>query len=439
VPISRRSDIEVLDARATFVQVDLDHPFVISGRTIDWFTLAVVEVDVRNRLGVVASGRGASILSVPWAWPRSVMSVESRDLILRDLTYRFAEHVCGLPPTDPVQHWLDARAGLMETAAKASAAAPESESIPPLAALLPLGAVDNALHDGWARAADRPAHTMYTGRYLGRDLGAVFGPPFSGRWPGEYLTSPRSRVEIQHVVGVTDPLKPADAGADERSVQEWLSAERARHLKVKVGAHDPHEDAWRVAAVHRIGRDLGIDASLAIDPNEGYAKPEELAALLDELDRIDPAAGRAVAYVEQPVPRDSTPDPMALAEIGHRVPIIMDEGLVDLHTLGELRAAGWSGVVIKAGKGQSAALLAHAVAKASGLYVTVQDLTAVDSAFHHSARLASVLDLSSPHLEYNSRQYAPAANSRLATEWPDLAAVRDGAVTVPSPVGPGIY
>lgn len=433
------TDVEVLDARVAFTQTDLAHPFVISGRTIAWFTVAVVEVDVRNRAGGTATGRGASVLSVPWAWPRSALTVEQRDAVLRDLTRRLADGACGRPPADPIRRWLDAHEAVGDAAADIAAAAGLGEPVPPLAALLSLGAVDNALHDAWARAARRPAHTMYTGKHLRDDLGVRFGPALDGRWPGDFLAARRTRLEVQHLAGATDPLEPDDAADGRRSLREWLTADGVRHVKVKVHARDAGEDARRVADVHRLGRDLGLDLALAIDPNEGYQRPDDVGDLLDHLDRIDPAAGRAVAYVEQPVPRDTTPDPAGLARIGRRLPVVMDEGLTDPHTVPALRDAGWSGVVVKAAKGHSAALLAHAAAKVAGLYVTVQDLTAVDLALVHSARLVSLFDLPSPHLEYNSRQYAPAANARLGGDRPDLTTVRDGAVTISAPAEPGLY
>ncbi|WP_026876020.1 enolase C-terminal domain-like protein [Jiangella gansuensis] len=433
------TDVDVLDARVTFSPIELGRPFAISGRTIAWFTMAVVEVDVRDRLGTVASGRGATILSVPWAWPRSELSVERRDQVLRALTARLADDACAAPPSDPIRRWLDAHATLAETAAKVAAAAGGVDPVPSLAALLALGAVDNAVHDGWARAAGRPAHTMYTGRYLHDDLGVVSGGRMSGRWPGDFLVPARSRVPVQHVVGVGDPLEPAETADGERSLREWLGADGVRHLKVKVRGADVDDDARRIEAVWRLGHGLGVDVALAVDPNEGYESAADVFRLLDVLERSAPAARRALAYVEQPVPRDATPDPDGLTRVGRLAPVVMDEGLVDPRAVHGLRERGWSGVAIKAGKGHSAALLAHAVAKAAGLYVTVQDLTAVDLAFVHSARLVSLLDLPSPHLEYNSRQYAPAANQALGGVWPDLTTVRDGGVTVPPPSQPGLY
>src|SRR5690625_7581379 len=47
------------------------------------------------------------------------------------------------------------------------------DAIPPLAGLLALGAIDNALHDAWSRTAGRSPYEMYTREHMNQDLGWV--------------------------------------------------------------------------------------------------------------------------------------------------------------------------------------------------------------------------------------------------------------------------
>ncbi|MFG3700598.1 enolase C-terminal domain-like protein [Micromonospora sp. NPDC047620] len=430
------TDITVRDARVSFREIDLDHPFMISGRAITWFTLALVDVVATNRRGEAATGRGASVLSVPWSWPTSRLDVRGRDAALRRLTERFAHAALGAEPADPVGTWLRLHQTVADTGA-AVEDVPAPEPIPRLAALLCLGAVDNALHDAWARAAGRPAHTMYTPDHLAHDLGACVDPTLAGRYPGEFLTAPRRRLPVQHVVGTADPLRPGDAGGA-RSLEEWLRRDGVRHVKIKVPGRDPDADARRIAEVHRVASARTADVVLSVDPNEGYPGPAALGAMLDALAATAPDAFQAVAFVEQPWPRDSSPDPAAVREQSRRRPVLMDESLHDPAQLRHVRSDGWSGVVVKAGKGQTPALLTYAFARAHGLFVTMQDLTAVDAALAHSARLASVFDLSAPHLEYNSRQYAPTGNRDLAGRQPSLVTVDDGVIVLDEPTA-GIY
>lgn len=416
------TDIALREVTVEFRRVDLDQPFSISGRSISWFTLALVDVSVTNRRGGSARGRGATILSVPWSWPESELDVEGRDAQMRRLTQQYAASAVAGDPADPIAIWRRLRSTTPAT-------------MPPLAAGLCLGAVDNALHDAWARAANRPAHELYTRHHLAEDLGYL-DETLAGRYPGDFLVPPRRRLPVQHVVGVADPVRPG-TGA-ERSLEEWLARDGVRHLKTKVRGIDPVADAQRIAEVYRTASGRAGVVSLAVDPNEGYREPAALGEMLDRLRAVSPDAFAAVSYLEQPFPRAGRHTREDIRRNARGKPVLVDESLDDPRQLPELAAAGWSGAVVKAAKGQSAALLAYSYARARGLFVTVQDLTAVDAALAHSARLASVLSLSAPHFEYNSRQYAPRANRDLATRHPGLVTVRNGSIELPDTTQ-GIY
>ncbi len=179
------------------------------------------------------------------------------------------------------------------------------------------------------------------------------------------------------------------------------------------------------AAFHRGGR-----PALSLDPNEGYAETAGVVELLERLRADQPDAFDAIGYVEQPVARDAAPDPRGLRAVGRLKPVLIDEGLAHAEQLAALRDLGWSGLVVKASKGQSLALRAHEFARRHEMFVTIQDLTAVDLALVHSARLAAALPWSSPGFEYNSRQYCPAANDGLLHDMPELVRVRGGHVEV---------
>ncbi|MPV36452.1 enolase C-terminal domain-like protein [Georgenia subflava] len=417
------TDIRVRDASTTFVPMTFTTPLTISGRAITSCDLAVVEAVVEDRRGRTAVGRGATVLSVPWSWPGAGPAHAVREESLRRLTEALAAASTHLDAADPLTHWQQLHDELGATARRAGTA-----PMPALAAMLALGAVDNALHDAWGRAAGRPVWEMYTGEHLGRDL-AGLGLP--GRFPGEFLRRPAATLPVQHVVGAQDLLVPDPLRPHERSLVEWIAEEGVHHLKIKTASLDPAEDARRIARTHALAAELVDDVRLTVDPNEGYADAHDAAAMLDHLQRLSPAAAAAVALIEQPTPRGRDA-PAGLAELSARVPVLADEGFTDLAQLQTLRARGWSGLVVKAAKGQTPALLAHAYARAHGLFVTAQDLTAVDLALRHSARLAGALDLSATHLEYNSRQYVPAGNDELTRTDPALTTVKDGRVRLPA-------
>ncbi|MGV9306939.1 enolase C-terminal domain-like protein [Nonomuraea sp. NPDC003727] len=442
----RSTDVSVREAAAAFHDVRLDHPLRLSGATVDRFTLAVVRVTVEDRAGRVAWGEGASVLSVPWSWPVSGLSWTVRDLVLRRLTERLAAAATEVGSGDPfaIHRELSEAAACARRDGAEAAGGPEP--VPELAAALALGAVDNAVHDGWARAAGAPATSLYEGL----DLGPA-----------------RRRLPVQHVVGLDDPLeadplehprepdplKPdavesgrlesGPPGRDDvapprraavRPLREWLRAEGIAHVKIKLSGRDPAADARRVIEVHRVLREsAGARHTVSLDPNEGYQEPAAVLELLDALDGSP--AWDALTYLEQPVPRDAPPDPGGMRAIGARLPVLADESLATEADLARLAAAGWSGSVIKAARGQSLAMRSLAHARAHGMRVALQDLTAVGLALVHSARLAAALPLDWQAFEYNSRQYAPRANGDLPAE---LVRVRQGHV-VPGPARPGIH
>ncbi|WP_147915936.1 mandelate racemase/muconate lactonizing enzyme family protein [Ruania zhangjianzhongii] len=433
----RACDVRVLAATVAFHAVQLDQPLSISGRAIAWFTMAEVELQVADRSGRRGSGRGATILSVPWAWPVAAIDIEDRDRALRELTEELAAATVASGPADPIEHWR-VLYGDLDTRLHRLASRYGVAQVPRLAGLLALGAVDSAVHDAWAMTAGRPASTMYDAAHLGSDLG-WFDPALAGRYPGEFLGRGRRRLPVQHVVGVSDPLTAAEAGAEARPLTDWLRTEGVHHLKVKVSGDRPEQDAQRVVDVARLGLAEAGQVAVAVDPNEGCADASAALHLVDEIDRIAPEVTPLLRYLEQPVPRDAPAEPEAMARLGDRLPVLLDEGFSDLSMLPQLRDQGWSGVVIKAAKGHSLALLTHAYARCHRLWVAVQDLTALSWALVHSARLVSTFELSAPHLEYNSRQYAPRAAQELLSTLPELAHVRDGQVHLPSSSGPGLY
>ena len=181
------------------------------------------------------------------------------------------------------------------------------------------------------------------------------------------------------------------------------------------------------------------EGTISIDANEGFADARAIADMLDRLDTRYPGLRGRLAYLEQPVARDQDPDRSALRAVAMRVPLLLDEGLTNPGTLRRMAADGWTGAVVKAARGQSFVVETISLARKFGLACTIQDLTAVDLALEHSARLASAFEWSSPAFECNSRQFAPSANAALAKRRPALTRVVDGRVSISARLRPGIY
>lgn len=406
-----RTNIVAEAAKVSFGRMNLATPLTISERLIDWCTLARVSVSVRNRAGRPATGCGLSVLSVPWSWPE--VEFDAGDGAMRALVREAADGVLDLPAGDPIQLW---------TALESRSQAWWGD-MPALAAALCVSAVDSALHDAWGRCAGRDSWSMYTADFLNQDL-AIVGLPST--YPGEFLNrSHREELAVQHVVGTHDRLDASDPGSGV-TLEQWLTRARTHHLKIKTGA-DVAVSAARIRRIHSLAeRVLGHEVRLAIDPNEALPDPDQVRFLAQHLD------GLPVDYIEQPVPRAvSTVEPVG-------IPVLLDEGLATLDDLERARTGHWGGLVLKAAKGQTASLLANAYAKHHGMAVAVQDLTTVDLALLHSARLIQHVQPQWHHIECNARQYAPQEFLASEAVIPGVRHLEDGLLRLP-PKGAGLY
>ncbi|MCA9040316.1 MAG: hypothetical protein KDA65_08225, partial [Planctomycetaceae bacterium] len=108
-------------------------------------------------------------------------------------------------------------------------------------------------------------------------------------------------------------------------------------------------------------------------------------------------------------------------------PIVIDESLVDYEALLLAREQGYSGVALKACKGQTESLLMAAAAQKYGMFLCVQDLTCPGYSFLHSASLAARIP-GIAAIEGNGRQFCPAGNKKLAREYPTMFKIKDGTV-----------
>ena len=118
------------------------------------------------------------------------------------------------------------------------------------------------------------------------------------------------------------------------------------------------------------------DWKYSLDFNEGCPN---VAYLLDFLHRVrdaTPDGFARILYIEQPTVRDLQRDRAnVMHEAARLCPIVVDESLTDLESLLLAREMGYTGVALKACKGQSQALLMAAAAQKHGMFLCVQDLT----------------------------------------------------------------
>ena len=118
-------------------------------------------------------------------------------------------------------------------------------------------------------------------------------------------------------------------------------------------------------------------------------------------------------------------------------PVVIDESLTDLETLLLAREMGYTGVALKACKGQTQAMLMAAAAQKFGMFLCVQDLTCPGASLIHSAGIAARVP-GNAGIEANARQFVPSASASWDARFPGLFTIRDGVMQTGQLTGPGL-
>jgi L-alanine-DL-glutamate epimerase-like enolase superfamily enzyme len=215
--------------------------------------------------------------------------------------------------------------------------------------------------------------------------------------------------------------------------------EGVNHIKIKLDGNNLAWDIERVVAVDRVLNALDGDGSwlYSLDFNERCPNAEYVLDCFARIGEKASGAFRRIQYVEQPAQRDlgaASPDMRAVARLK---PVVIDESLVDYQSLLRARELGYSGVALKACKGQSNALLMAAAARKFGMFLCVQDLTCPGASLLHSAGLAAHIPPITA-VESNGRQYVPAANEKWKSRFPGIFQIEGGRMRTGSLKGTGL-
>ena len=443
------TDIRIKDVRCEFEDTPFRAPLKFGGRVVDGTQVVNITATVETAGGSRGVGFGSMPLGNVWGWPSSAVepseTAEAARRLAAATARRLAEYEgCGHPLEigADLEHDLDALADGVTSALGVP------ERMPKLMALVAASAVDAALHDAYGKALDRNVYACYGPEFIRRDLASFLTPEFRG----EYLDcsinpTPSPTLALYHLVGALDPLTPAEVtrpigdGLPE-TLADWIGREGLTHLKIKLSGDDPDWDASRVIEVDRVAsgfdRPVGDGWSYSLDFNERCPEAETVVGLLERLGREAPAALERVRYVEQPTSRDlGTGMAGSMQRASAIRPVVIDESLTGLESLLRARELGYSGVALKACKGQGQALLMAAYAIKNGMFLCVQDLTCPGASFLHSAGLAARLPGVSA-VEGNGRQFCPAANRDWSARHPAMFRVQGGSVPTGCLTGPGL-
>ena len=255
-------------------------------------------------------------------------------------------------------------------------------------------------------------------------------------------------MPLYHLVGAVDPL--ADSEIKQRindglpeTLPEWIRYNGLTHIKIKLNGDDLEWDVGRVLGVDRVSEEAQAERKVrrwvySLDFNEKCADVAYLLSFLHRIREKAPACFARIQYIEQPTARDLQANRhQVVHEAAKLKPVVIDESLTDLESLLLAREMGYTGVALKACKGQSQALLMAAAAQRFSLFLCVQDLTCPGASLIHSAGLAA--HVRGVHaIEANARQYCPAANRVWEDKFPGIFKVTDGMMRTGALTGPGL-
>ncbi len=430
-------------------------PYKFGGRVVDRVTLLNVHCRVTTRNGETAWGFASMTLGNIWAFPSAMMSYDTTLGAMKALASRIARLTGNCAeighPLD-IAHVLEPE--YLKAAAEVSADLKLGEPIPKLCTLVVASPFDAALHDAFGKVHRRNVYDTYGPDLMTHDVSRYLGPEFQGaRLDRALLSKPQERIPVFHSVGGLDPLDasgvetPVRDGLPE-TLDEWIRRDGLVRIKIKLQGDDLSWDVERTLAIDRIACPERAEASrrastvtemaYCLDFNERCPDVEYVLECLHRIRDRSAEAFERILYVEQPTARDLQANRQNVMHEAARLrPIVIDESLTDLESLMLAREMGYTGVALKACKGQSQTVLMAAAAHKYKLFVCVQDLTCPGASLIHSvgisARVPAVAGI-----EANARQYVPAANEPWRHRFPGIFTITDGYIRTGEIGGPGL-
>jgi L-alanine-DL-glutamate epimerase-like enolase superfamily enzyme len=428
-------EIRINEVRASFEDHLYRAPYLFGGKSVDRVTLLIVDVTVHSRDGKTAKGFGSMPLGNVWAYPSKTLAYDETLGAMKTLAAKIEKIAAA---HREYGHPVDINVALEPEYIRAGG------GMPKLAVLVTASPFDAAIHDAYGKVLGRSTYRTYGRDSMRRDLGAYLGKEFRGEYLDKYIqTSPTERIHIYHSVGGADPITDADLKTrlDDglpNTLPEWIRYNGLTHLKIKLNGGDLAWDVERAVRVERAAQSAGSQPTYCLDFNENCPNVGYLLDFLRQIKQKVPGAFERVQYVEQPTKRDLKADRAnVMHEAAKLRPVVIDESLTDLESLLLAREMGYTGVAIKACKGQTQAVLMAAAAQKFGMFLCVQDLTCPGASFVHSAGLAAHVP-GITTIEANSRQYVPKANEAWAEKFPELFVVRDGMIRTGVLTRPGL-
>jgi L-alanine-DL-glutamate epimerase-like enolase superfamily enzyme len=430
-------EIRIEELSFGFEEFQYRAPYKFGGVAVDRTTLLNVNVVVRSKDGRSAKGFGSMVLGNIWSFPSRVMGYDVTLDAMKHHAGRIAEitkeyHEYG----HPIDIFNALEPSYLKAAEKVSTELKLAAPIPKLCTLVTASAFDASLHDAFGKLHGRSAYQTYGGELLRHDLSHYLGADFKGETLDRYiLAKPKPSIAMFHSVGGVDAVFPSELksrlndGLPE-TLADWIHYSGLTHIKIKLQGEDLKWDLERTVNIDRVASETKpkTDWKYCADFNERCPNVDYVIEYLRKLKEATPVGFNRILYLEQPTARDLKANRQnVMHEAAKLRPVVIDESLVDLESLLLAREMGYTGVALKACKGQSQAMLMAAAAQKYKMFLCVQDLTCPGAALIHSAGIAAHIPGVSG-IEANARQYVPAANKPWEPRFPGFFDVRNGQI-----------
>ncbi len=428
----KSTDIHIDDVSFSYEDHQYRTPIKFGGTALDRVTMLNVEVAVRTRGGKSARGFGSMPMGNVWSFPSKVLTYDQTLGAMKAVVARVADITRS---SKEVGHPIDITWVLehayLRAAGEVFAQLKLAEPIPTLCTLVCASPFDAALHDAFGKVHGLNCYATYGPDFMNHDLGHFLGDGFRGETLDRYIDrEPRAKLPLYHLVGALDPLEDHDIvkrlndGLPE-TLGEWIKTDGLTHLKIKLNGDNLDWDVERVAGVDRVAERTQAERGIkqwhySLDFNEKCPNVQYLLDFLKRLQTNRPDGFARIQYIEQPTARDLKANRHNVMHEAAKIrPVVIDESLIDLESIIIAREMGYTGVALKACKGQSQSLMMAAAARKFGMFLCVQDLTCPGASLIHSAGLAAHVP-GVAAIESNARQYCPAANTPWAQTHPGL-------------------
>ena len=425
-------------------------PMKFGGRVVEDVVVYHVDCWLENDSGQTVQGHGSMTMGNIWAWPTQDLPADQTLKILVELANRINRAAENLDWFSHPMHLMhEFESSYREIAKTLGEDEKISETIPHLASLVAASPLDAAIHDAFGKSFGLNSFQTLGPQFLPDDLSCFLDDQFAGHYLSDYVREkPQPGLPLYHLIGALDPIfgdwgKTRSGEEFPLLLGDWIARDGLTHLKIKLAGDDFDWDTERVldidAAASIVQKERGCENwCYSLDFNEKCSSIDYVIEFLDYIKLRNPQGFDRIQYIEQPTHRDLKKNPQNTVHEAAKIkPVVIDESLLDYESLLLAREQGYSGIALKACKGQTGSLLMAAAAQKHEMFLCVQDLTCLGHNFLHSASLAAHIPTVAA-IEGNGRQYCPEGNEEWARNYPDLFFPREGRIATEKLVREGL-